>query len=379
MPRAFAALLGLALTATPALAETLWISTATTLASFDSATPGAVSDPLTVSGLLGGDTIAGIDFRPATGQLFALGSGGRIYTIDRTTGAATQVGTTPITLTGSAFGFDFNPTVDRIRVVSSTGQNLRLHPETGAIAATDTALAYASTDVNAGDSPMVVGAGYTNSIAGATSTTLYDIDRANNVLVTQAPPNNGVLNTVGPLGISPSAGGLGFDISQRTGAAYLAADTGSGLALYTVTLSNGSVTPRGTIEGDPDITGLAVALSDGNCVPSTTALCLSDDRFRVTVAWTTPAQQTGAGTAIWLTEDSGLFWFFGPDNVELIVKALDACAGFDRYWFFASGVTNVGVVITVTDTNTGTIKTYTNPVSTPFAPRLDTDAFSTCP
>jgi hypothetical protein len=379
MRRAIIAFLALGSGAVAASAETIWISTASSIMSFDSAAPGTILSTVSVSGLAGGDTIAGIDFRPATGQLYALGGGGRLYTVNRTTGNATQVGTTPITLSGTAFGFDFNPTVDRIRVVSNSGQNLRLHPDTGAIAFTDTALAFNSTDPNAGDVPAVVGAGYTNSIAGATTTTLYDVERGNGVLVTQVPPNNGVLNTVGTLGITLTDTALGFDISSRSGTAYLAADTGSGLALYTVTLSNGSVTPRGAIAGDPALTGLAVALSEGNCVPSTTALCLNDDRFRVTTTWTRPDQVSGPGIAVRLTNDTGYFWFFGADNVELLVKALDACVPFDRYWVFAGGVTNVAVVTTVTDTNTGAVKTYTNPQGTPFQPMLDANAFATCP
>jgi len=378
MHRTLATLLALTLGSLPAAAETIWISTANSISSFDSATPGTVIGTVPVTGLAGGDSIAGIDFRPATGQLYALGSGGRIYTIDRGTGAATQIGTTSFTLTGTAFGFDFNPTVDRIRVVSNGGQNLRLHPDTGAVAFTDTPLAFGPSDANVGDTPNVVGAGYTNSIGGATTTTLYDIERGNNVLVTQAPPNNGTLNTVGALGLTLVDGAVGFDISNRTGSAYLAADTGSGLSLYTVTLSNGSVTPRGAISGDPALTGLAVAPSEGNCVPSTTALCLSKDRFKVTATWTT-SSGTGPATAIWLTQDTGLFWFFGPSNIELTVKVLNACGPFGRFWVFASGITDVGVMLTVTDTNTGAVKTYNNPIGTPFQPRLDTSAFATCP
>lgn len=379
MRRALVALLAFGLTSV-ASAETIWISTANTIMRFDSAAPGTILGTLPVIGLVGSDTIVGIDFRPANGQLYALGSGGRLYTIDRTSGAATQVGSTPFTLDGSAFGFDFNPTVDRIRVVSSGGQNLRLHPDTGAVAFADTNLAFASTDPNAGDSPAVVAAAYTNSIAGATTTTLYDIERGNNVLVTQAPPNAGTLNTVGGLGIALPDGAVGFDISNRSGNAYLAADTGSGLALYTVTLSNGSVTPRGAIAGDPSLTGLAVAPSEGSCVPSTTALCLNRDRFKVGVTWTITGGATGPGIAVRLAEDTGSFWFFGPNNLELLIKVLDACVpSFNRYWVFAGGITDVGTVITVTDTKTSTVKTYTNPLGRPFPPMLDTDAFATCP
>jgi hypothetical protein len=53
-------------------------------------------------------------------------------------------------LNGSSFGFDFNPTVDRIRVQSDADQNLRLNPATGALAATDTTLSFAVGDTNQG-------------------------------------------------------------------------------------------------------------------------------------------------------------------------------------------------------------------------------------
>ena len=95
------------------------------------------------------------------------------------TGAATALGTAPFSpaLSGSAFGFDFNPTVDRIRIVSDTGQNLRAHPDTGAVVAVDGSLRYAITDVAAGHDPDVVGAAYTNpDIDPATGTTLFDLD-----------------------------------------------------------------------------------------------------------------------------------------------------------------------------------------------------------
>ncbi|WP_461122865.1 DUF4394 domain-containing protein [Saccharothrix stipae] len=95
----------------------------------------------------------------------------RLYTVDPHTGHAVGIGTA-VALDGHAIGFDFNPTVDRIRLVTSKGQNLRLHPDTGAVAATDGVLAH----VDGGSAPRVAAAGYTNSVAGATSTTLYAID-----------------------------------------------------------------------------------------------------------------------------------------------------------------------------------------------------------
>lgn len=367
--------------ASSARAETIWVAHGTNqVSSFDAAAPATLTNTVTVTGLQGGESLLGIDFRPATGALFALGSSGRLYSISLATGAAAQVGPGGLTLNGARFGFDFNPTVDRIRVVSDTGQNLRLHPDTGAVAATDAGLAFNTGDANFGDPPSVSGAAYTNSIAGATTTVLYDVDLGNDVLVTQSPPNDGKLNTIGSLGVVPSDPSVGFDISGQTGTAYAALDAGSGFSLYRVSLDVGGARRIGTI-GTPAVTGLvglAVATSEGTCVPSTTRLCLNDDRFAVTAAWRT-ASSSGSGQAIELFGDSGYFTFFNPRNTELVVKVLDACTDFDRYWVFVSGLTNVEVTLTVTDTKTGTTWQRVNPLNTTYAPILDTEAFDTCP
>ena len=114
------------------------------------------------------------------------------------------------------------------------------------------------------------------------------------------------------------------------------------------------------------------------CTPSSTALCLSGNRFRVTATWQT-STASGVGTAQALTSDTGYFWFFSSTNVEMIVKVLDACGVNNRKWVFAGGLTNVFVVVTVTDTLTGAVRTYVNPQSTAFLPIQDTGAFATCP
>lgn len=361
-------------------AETIWVATTgNQLLSFDSGSPGSITNSLPVTGLPGGETVEGIDFRPLNGMLYALGSTGRLYTIDLETGAATQVGAS-FTLTGTRFGFDFNPTVDRIRAVSDQEQNLRLHPDTGVVAFTDPALAFAVGDVNSGDDPVVAGAGYTNSLAGVSTTVLYDIELGNDVLVSQNPANDGTLNTIGPLGVAAVDSFVGFDISGRTGTAYAAINPGSGPTLYRIDLSTGTALRVGAIGGSASgITGLAIAASEGTCVPSTTALCLSGDRFRVSAVWTLPDGSEGAAQAIPLNGGtSGYFYFFTPDNIELDVKVLNACSQFDRFWVFASGLTNVGVTLTVVDTATNDTKVYVNPVNRAFVPIQDTDAFDTC-
>lgn len=236
------------------------------LVKIDLADPKKVQSRVSVSGLDAGVDLLGIDFRSANGALYALGSNSRLYTIDVNTGAATAVGVAPFApaLSGMAFGFDFNPTVDRIRVVSNTGQNLRLHPDTGALAAMDSMIAYTGTDANAGSTPRVTAVAYTNPDNNPmTATTLYDIDAVLDLLTTQAPPNNGRLNTVGALGAG--ADDLaGFDITLvgSSNVAYLATgSTAKGAQrnrLYQVDLTTGATTNLGRIGHGETITGLAI-------------------------------------------------------------------------------------------------------------------------
>ena len=241
----------------PASAATLYgVTGANSLVRFNSATPGTVDRTTTVNGLQPGETILGIDARPAKGQLYALGSTGRLYVVNPTSGRAALVSTVSAALSGGSFGVDFNPTVDRLRVVSDADQNLRVNPDTGA-AVVDGALAYASGDPNAGQNPNVVGSAYTNSFAGATTTTLYNIDSARDVLVTQAPPNNGTLNTVGPLGVD-TGDVVGFDIAPNGNTAFAALTVGGASRLYTINLATGAATPVGDIGGGTQVRALAV-------------------------------------------------------------------------------------------------------------------------
>ena len=119
----------------------------------------------------------------------------------------------------------------------------------------------------------------------------------------------------------------------------------------------------------------------GACTANATTLCLNNNRFRVQATFATPQGQTGSAMAIPETSDTGLFWFFSAGNIEVVIKVVNACsfAGAPRYWVFAGGLTNVQVVLTVTDTSNGSVKTYTNPQGTAFAPIQDTNAFATCP
>jgi hypothetical protein len=213
-----------------------------------------------LSGLAAGESLLGIDFRPATGQLYGLGSSNRLYTIDPATGAATAVTTTTfaIPLNGTNFGFDFNPQVDRIRVVSDAGQNLRLNPITGGVVDGDPNTPGIQPDgaLN-GATTSVVAAAYTNNFSGTVATTLYNIDAASDQLFIQNPPNAGTQVLVGPLGIDVSAV-AGFDITGDAFAYAALVPTGSNSAsLYRIDLSTGRATALGPI-GNETLIGLAI-------------------------------------------------------------------------------------------------------------------------
>jgi hypothetical protein len=116
------------------------------------------------------------------------------------------------------------------------------------------------------------------------------------------------------------------------------------------------------------------------CVPSPTTLCLNDNRFEVTASWRTNQNQSGQGFGVRLTAETGYFWFFDPNNVEVVVKVLDACADpFHRFWVFSSGMTNVEVTLLVTDTETHDSKMYINELDHTYKAVTDTDAFDSCP
>ena len=119
----------------------------------------------------------------------------------------------------------------------------------------------------------------------------------------------------------------------------------------------------------------------GSCLPDATTLCLNDGRFAVEVLWETPIGETGSGQAQGLTSDTGYFWFFGPDNVEVVVKLLNACSlpPFNNFWVFAAGLTDVEVELRVTDTVSGEVQEYFNPQGTGFQPIRETGVFRTCP
>ena len=244
------------------------------MAKFGSQNPSNSVTTVSFTGLAAGETMIGVDFGPKDGKLHGVSNQNFMYTIDPTTGVTTKLFASAFApaLVGASFGLDFNPVVNRIRVHSNTGLNLRLNQETGLVidfdATTagiqaDLSLNYAVGDTGAGMNPSVVATAYTNSNAGAnvtTGTTLFAIDSSRDVLVTVAPPNDGKLTTVGSLGVDTSTA-AGFDISGAAdGTAFATLTSAAGVSsLYTINLTTGQATLIGAVGGNLTLTGVAIA------------------------------------------------------------------------------------------------------------------------
>jgi len=238
------------------------------------ANPNEISEPIPITGLTVGENIEGIDYRPNTGELYALAYNeslmqGRLYVINQTSGMASPIGTMPISmnLIAGMTGFDFNPTVDRIRVVNANGSNYRLHPSTGVLVATDGDLAFAANDMNSDATPIAVASGYTRSYIGTESTILYNIELGQNILTTQIPPNDGILNSIGNLGIDIASDSyVGFDIyyDEATGndLAYVSATTtgNNNPQLFRIDLATGALSLLGTIGSGINIKSIAAEI-----------------------------------------------------------------------------------------------------------------------
>ncbi len=242
--------------------DTVMLTASNKLASINLDTLANVRSNVAVTGLQAGEVLIGIDYRPADGNLYGVGSSGRIYTLNPGTGVATLKSTltadatdltVPFTaLAGTEFGVDFNPTADRLRVVGNAGQSLRINVDTGATI-TDGSIngGAANTAVNA--------AAYTNSFAGTSSTTLFVIDAANATLYTQNPPNNGTLASPVTLGVAASAVG-GFDIDARNNKGYAVMTVGGARNLYTVNVgaTAGAATLVAALGLSEDVKGITI-------------------------------------------------------------------------------------------------------------------------
>lgn len=214
----------------------------TTLAIVDAAAKKA-----TATVKLEGGPYVGIDVRPADKMLYGLTASGDIVTIDWKTGKATKKSTLSEKLpAGALFAVDFNPAADRLRVIGSDGTSLRINVDDGKTIV-DGRLKFAESDAMKGQTAKVAAAAYTNSVAGTKETALYDIDWNSGALLKQAPPNDGILNTVGKLGVKLD-GAAAFDIAtdaQGKNWAWLMA----GKTLHAVDLATGEAKAAGDIAG----------------------------------------------------------------------------------------------------------------------------------
>lgn len=252
------------------------LTTSNQLVSFDSATPGTVTANVNIQGLAVNEVLVGIDRRAANGQLYGISNQNRVFLLNLATGQATLASTLDTAISGSAFGVDFNPVPDRLRVISNNSQSLRINVDTGTTL-TDTAIAFASGDPNFGQNPNVTGVAYTNSVAGAATTTLFGIDADRGILVRiggpdgTPSPNLGQLVTIGSLGVTSEL--AGFEISGLSGVAYAALNSTAGFSqLFTVNLNTGAATMVGSIGNGLLIRGLAAAPAAAVPEPATMML-----------------------------------------------------------------------------------------------------------
>lgn len=223
------------------------------LISYDKTQPGVIRTSATISGLPAGFGIVGIDFRPRDGQLYAVARNngmtgvpneGRLFTINTRTGAATEVAiltnnpanATPYTGLPAApatFGVDFNPVADALRIVSSTGVNLRVSFATLGSTFTDGNVNGAAADIS--------GAAYTNSFDGTTATRLFNINATTDTLTLQDPPNAGTQVVAAPLGVD-ATGNLAFDIDARNNRGLAVMTVGGVQGLYNIAIPDSTAT-----------------------------------------------------------------------------------------------------------------------------------------
>ena len=227
--------------------------------------PGKVLSRTALKGLVADERLVGIDYRVARGVLFGLSSRGQLYTVDVASGVLTAVGQPTGLPEGRRFGFDFNPAADRIRVVSDAGASQRRHPDTGALVANDSVLAYVTAE-GTKPAPQVVAAAYTYNKRNEKLTTNYALDVSAATLVMQGSkegtepvvsPNSGQLTTVGAL----DAGAIddaSFDISDVHNTALAALASKGRTQLYRIDLDSGRATRIGKLADGSAVVGIAI-------------------------------------------------------------------------------------------------------------------------
>jgi trimeric autotransporter adhesin len=301
----------------------LALSNANTIASFNASNPSAVRS-IAVTGLQSGESLLGIDTRPANGLVYGLTSASKLYTIDPNSGAATLVSTLSQPFAGTTVtGFDFNPVADRLRLIGDNDQSLRINVDTGAVTV-DGNIAYGTGDANFGANPAVSAAAYTNAIVSPTSTQLYDIDSNLDVLTLQNPPNNGTLATIGSLGTDFSALS-GFDIVS-TANGENAAFAVSNSTLYSVNLQTGAASSLGAIGSDGKTYQGLTSVADSMVLPVVTLVNADTKGLVSSVAYNV----TGANrVAVDLTNNPSVASIAAFDNFVGFYEVTNILGGID--------------------------------------------------
>jgi len=200
---------------------------------FEEKAAGAVTTKAITGLAAANEKIVAIDFRPKDKKLFGLGSSSRLYTIDGATAKATAVGPQLVVpLNGTAFGFDFDPELDVVRVASDRDQNIAIDPTTGLVANADLPFSFAAGDVNAAKSPTLVASAFS-------AAKYFAVDGDLRVLTVTTDPYSGVVATVGSLGIAAAGAKIGGLNVASNGTAYAAIAEANETALYTVNLTTG--------------------------------------------------------------------------------------------------------------------------------------------
>ncbi|RYX92355.1 MAG: DUF4394 domain-containing protein [Comamonadaceae bacterium] len=320
-----------------AVGDTVALTNSGALISFNRASPATLVGTIAVTGLASGESLVGIDVRPANNTLYALGSLGNLYTVVPSTGVATQVAklaadaadlTAPFTaLSGTSFGIDFNPVADRLRVISNNGQDLRINVETGATT-TDGDITPAGN--------VISGSGYTNSFAGATNTRLFNINLTTSTLDLQDPPNNGSQVSGPALGVTPTA--ADFDIDALNNIGYASITVGGASSLYQVNMQTGAAAPAatlvGAIAGGEPVRSIALVQA---AAPQVTGLTTSNGLFTFsprtpnTISAVVPITGLGVGENILgidVRPQDGLLWALSSTGRLYTLDAATGAATF---------------------------------------------------
>ncbi len=340
---------------------------------FTSGAPGTILSNVAVTGITSPETMRGLAYRRSTGQLYVIGAVGgtsnvaaTLYLLNPATAVLTSIAT--MTLAHPSFDLGFDPVTDQLHVFGSTGQHLRINPTTGAIIATDTALAFATGDPHFGATPGIVGADFTPGL----SPTVYAIDKTIDSLVrigspggSPIPASSGQITTIGLLG-KDTEGLTGLDFTPGGSAfAVLNSATDTTSNLYVIDLITGHATSLGTIGVAETVRDIAVAtpgqisvintvadVTEGDGIVTILAARTGGSWGQVSVDYATSNGSATAGSD-YTAQSNTLTWLDGEVGVKSItipIKNDTIVEGDETFNLTLSNPTNGALLITPTST-----------------------------